>query len=83
MRMADEVPDRGPQLLGVNYFFATFALLTVALRCYTRIAIVKRFALDDRVMLVALVCIVLLPNLLHWRGVILPPLVGFINFSDT
>ena len=64
MKMADEVPDRGPQLLGVNYFFATFALLTVALRCYTRIAIVKRFALDDRVMLVALVCIVL-PNLLH------------------
>lgn len=54
--MADDIPNRAPQLLGVNYFFAVLAFLTVVLRCYVRIFIVKRFSFDDLVMVVAMVC---------------------------
>lgn len=53
--MADDVPDRGPSLLGVNYFFAVLAIVTVSIRTYVRIFIVKRFSFDDAVMLLAMV----------------------------
>lgn len=54
--MADDVPNRAPQLLGVNYFFAVLAFITVLLRCYVRIFIVKKFSFDDLMMIVAMVC---------------------------
>lgn len=54
--MADGIPDRAPELLGVNYFFAILAFLTVLLRCYVRIFIVKKFSFDDLVMVIAMVC---------------------------
>lgn len=54
--MADDIPNRAPELLGVNYFFAVLAFLTVLLRSYVRIFIVKRFSFDDLVMVVAMVC---------------------------
>lgn len=54
--MADSVENRGPQLLGVNIAFCALAFLTVLLRSYVRVGLVKKFALDDWVMLVALVC---------------------------
>lgn len=53
--MADGIADRGPQLLGINIAFAALAFLTVLLRSYVRIGLVKQFALDDWVMLAALV----------------------------
>ena len=53
--MADDVPNRGPQLLGVNYFFAVLGFLTVLIRSYVRTFIVKRFSFDDAVMLLAMV----------------------------
>lgn len=53
--MADDVPNRGASLLGVNYFFAVLAFLTVMIRSYVRIFIMKRFSFDDAVMLVAMV----------------------------
>lgn len=55
--MADDVPNRAPQLLGVNYFFAVLAFITVLLRCYVRIFIVKKFSFDDLMMIVAMVCV--------------------------
>lgn len=54
--MASDVPNRAPQLLGVNYFFAVLAFLSVLLRCYVRIFIVKKFSFDDLMMVVAMVC---------------------------
>ncbi|MBE3046648.1 hypothetical protein IMZ48_29785 [Candidatus Bathyarchaeota archaeon] len=51
----DEVPNRGHQLEGVNYFFAVMAFLSVLLRTYVRVFIVKSFAYDDAFMIVALV----------------------------
>ncbi|SPO04704.1 related to integral membrane protein PTH11 [Cephalotrichum gorgonifer] len=53
--MADDIPNRGPQLMGINCFFAAAAFLAVLLRSYVRAVIVKRFALDDWLMLTAMV----------------------------
>lgn len=52
---AMSTPNRGPQLLGVNYFFAVLAFLTVALRVYVRAFLVRKFSADDAVMVVAMV----------------------------
>jgi len=54
--MTDNIPNRGPELLGVNWFFAISALLAVLTRCYVRIGIVKKFGLDDWMMAAATVC---------------------------
>jgi hypothetical protein len=54
--MTDNIPNRGPELLGVNWFFAISALLAVLMRCYVRIGIVKKFGLDDWMMAAATVC---------------------------
>lgn len=47
--------DRGPALLGVNYLFLTMAVAASALRCYTRLFIVRSFGIDDYFMAVATV----------------------------
>lgn len=49
------VENRGPELLGVNIFFITAAIIATALRCYVRAGIVKAFGRDDALMVLALV----------------------------
>lgn len=53
--MDETVPDRGVSLLAVNIAFLSVAVVAVALRCYTRIGVVRAFGLDDWVMLFAAV----------------------------
>lgn len=53
--MADEIENRGPELLGVNVFFSATAIIATTLRCYVRAGLVKAFGRDDWLMLLALV----------------------------
>lgn len=55
--MAPVVENRGPELLAVNIFFVSAAVLATALRCYVRAGLVKAFGTDDWLMVLALVCI--------------------------
>lgn len=48
--------NRGPQLLSVNIAFGIVAVITVLLRSYTRVFVVKAFGPDDWFMAVATVC---------------------------
>ena len=50
--MAD---DRGPEIRAIVIFLCVLCVITVALRCYTRKFIVKRFAVEDWLAVVALV----------------------------
>ncbi|KAF9873031.1 integral membrane protein [Colletotrichum karsti] len=52
--MAEKIENRGPELLGVNVFFVTTAIIATALRCYVRAGLVKAFGRDDWLMLLAL-----------------------------
>ena len=49
------VENRGPELQAAGYTLVTIALVATALRCYTRIFIVKNFGFDDWCMAFALV----------------------------
>ncbi|KAK8101503.1 hypothetical protein PG999_011877 [Apiospora kogelbergensis] len=49
----DPSENRGPQLLAVVITLLTTATLTNAMRCYTRIGIVKAFGVDDWTMMIA------------------------------
>ncbi|KAH7119835.1 hypothetical protein B0J11DRAFT_71239 [Dendryphion nanum] len=51
--MASDIPNRAPELLGVNISFLATALVANALRCYVRIRMVKAFGLDDWLMALA------------------------------
>ncbi|KAK8041091.1 hypothetical protein PG994_014098 [Apiospora phragmitis] len=51
----DPNEDRGPQLLAVVIAFLITATAANAMRCYTRIGIVKAFGIDDWTMLIAYV----------------------------
>lgn len=53
--MADEIENRGPELLGVNVAFLTAALVSILLRCFVRVFMVKAFGVDDWLMVVAAV----------------------------
>ncbi|KAH6695630.1 hypothetical protein F5X68DRAFT_219990 [Plectosphaerella plurivora] len=48
------IENRGPELQAVGIGFLTFAYISVALRSYVRVVIVKAFGLDDWLMLLAL-----------------------------
>ncbi|KAL0932154.1 uncharacterized protein CTRU02_213106 [Colletotrichum truncatum] len=52
--MAEKIENRGPELLGVNIFFVTTAIIATALRCYVRAFLVKAFGRDDWLMVLAL-----------------------------
>lgn len=52
-KMADDVPNRGPELMGVNIAFLVAALVSILLRCYVRAFMVKAFGVDDWLMVVA------------------------------
>lgn len=47
--------NRGPQLEAVAYTLVSVAFVSVCLRCYTRIFMVKNFGFDDWCMLLSLV----------------------------
>lgn len=51
--LMDPSENRGPQLLAVVITLLTTATLTNAMRCYTRIGIVKAFGVDDWTMMIA------------------------------
>ncbi|OLN83358.1 hypothetical protein CCHL11_03079 [Colletotrichum chlorophyti] len=53
--MAPVMENRGPELLDVNIFFVSAAILATALRCYVRAGLVKAFGTDDWLMVLALV----------------------------
>ncbi|KAK8092001.1 hypothetical protein PG997_002362 [Apiospora hydei] len=59
--MADgvDIPNRGPELQAVCIALLALAVTTVALRCYTRVFILRAFGLDDGVMVFATVSFVL------------------------
>lgn len=57
-RMATTViENRGPQLLAVDVFFMTMAIVTTLLRCYVRLFLVKTWGKDDWFMLIATVSV--------------------------
>jgi hypothetical protein len=47
---------RGPQFQAVLIGFFVLCTITIAARCYTRIIIVKRFAVEDWLAAIAYVC---------------------------
>lgn len=57
MADVDAVPNRGPELLGVNIFFLVIALTACLLRMYTRLFMVKAFGVDDGLMVLSTVCV--------------------------
>ncbi|KAK8022297.1 hypothetical protein PG993_013064 [Apiospora rasikravindrae] len=59
--MADgvDIPNRGPELQAVCIALLVLAVTAVALRCYTRVFILRAFGLDDAVMVFATVSFIL------------------------
>ncbi|KAK7911059.1 hypothetical protein PG985_013540 [Apiospora marii] len=55
INLMDSSENRGPQLLAVVITFLVTATAANAMRCYTRIGIVKAFGVDDWFMLIAYV----------------------------
>lgn len=56
--------SRGPQLQAVLIFLLILCIVTVSLRCYTKYFIIKRFAIEDWLAVVALVR----PSQTHFSG---------------
>ncbi|KAF2476778.1 uncharacterized protein BDR25DRAFT_203703, partial [Lindgomyces ingoldianus] len=48
------VSNRGPELLAVDVFFMSTAIIATSLRCYVRVDMVKAFGLDDWLMVFAM-----------------------------
>ncbi|KAI1336239.1 hypothetical protein F5Y15DRAFT_208557 [Xylariaceae sp. FL0016] len=57
--MDTAVPNRGPQLLIVDFTFLFISIVIVITRCFVRIFMVKRFGVDDWTMLAATVFFIL------------------------
>jgi hypothetical protein len=49
------IPNRGPELVGVNVAFMATAFLANALRCIVRVKMVKAFGVDDWLMVASTV----------------------------
>jgi hypothetical protein len=49
------IPNRGPELLGVNIAFVVTAVLAYMLRVFVRVKMVKAFGFDDWLMGIAMV----------------------------
>lgn len=49
------IPNRGPELVGVNVAFMATAFLANALRCVVRVKMVKAFGVDDWLMVASTV----------------------------
>ncbi|KAF1914072.1 hypothetical protein BDU57DRAFT_541439 [Ampelomyces quisqualis] len=52
------IPNRGPELLGVNIGFVATATLAYSLRCFVRVKMMKAFGLDDWLMGLALLSMI-------------------------
>ncbi|RFU76640.1 integral membrane [Trichoderma arundinaceum] len=53
------IENRGPQLQAACYLLLCFAVVSMLLRCYVRIFMIKSFGLDDSFMLFALITFIL------------------------
>jgi hypothetical protein len=53
--MADDKPNLGPLLIGINSTAVIIAGITCVLRCYVRLVLIKAFGLDDWLMVVSTV----------------------------
>ncbi|KAK1976066.1 hypothetical protein LZ30DRAFT_667493 [Colletotrichum cereale] len=51
--MAAMIENRGPELLAVNIFFVSTAIVATALRCFVRAGLVRAFGTDDWLMVLA------------------------------
>jgi len=49
------IPNRGPELIGVNIAFLAAAIIANLLRCIVRVKMVKAFGVDDWLMVGATV----------------------------
>lgn len=49
------IPNRGPELAGVNISFLATAVIANTLRCFVRVKMVKAFGIDDYLMVAATV----------------------------
>jgi hypothetical protein len=49
------IPNRGPELIGVNIAFLATAIIANLLRCFVRVRMVKAFGVDDWLMVGATV----------------------------
>lgn len=63
-----QTPDRGPQLEAAIILFLCLSWVTVILRCYVRIRIIRCFAIDDYLTLITL-CLFTIYGGLVLRGV--------------
>lgn len=59
------IENRGPQLQGVAYALLVLAFVSLLLRCYCRLWIVKNFGGDDWLMVAAMVFHVFQDGLAH------------------
>lgn len=63
------IPNRGPELIGVNIAFLVTAIIANALRCVVRVKMVKAFGVDDWLMVASTVSdthlTILSPSLTH------------------
>lgn len=55
MASGADIPNRGPELQAVCIALLVLAVVATALRCYTRVFILRAFGLDDGVMVFATV----------------------------
>ncbi|KAK9784358.1 hypothetical protein SCARD494_12970 [Seiridium cardinale] len=53
--MATDIPNRGPQLMVVCITLLTIAVISITMRCFTRLFIVKGFGKDDYLMVFAMI----------------------------
>ena len=51
------IPNRGPELIGMNVAFLATAIIANALRCIVRLKMVKAFGVDDWLMVASTVSI--------------------------
>lgn len=49
------IPNRAPELIGVNIAFLATAIIANALRCIVRVKMVKAFGIDDWLMVASTV----------------------------
>jgi hypothetical protein len=61
--MVVPIADRGPQVNGVAGLFLALSTITIALRCYCRVVVVKSFGLDDWFAIIAWVFLSILKSL--------------------
>ena len=79
------IPNRGPELIGVNIAFLATAIIANLLRCIVRVKMVKAFGVDDWLMVGATVSDTELIALLQrlTLAVLLPRIWYFVQHRST